>query len=180
MPTIVYISPGPTYNPHSAYRSPWEALSQRFRGHILTTAPKRETIAIAAFAYSSMRSRNSAPVDSLRFFAFCVSKAAALRLKGEKVDLVTTYDPLKTGLIGVFVARIHGARFAPQVNGVYTSDAVWEDEENSLKNRIKRRMVPAIMRFVLKRSHGVKLLFAEQLAPFQSILGWPGGAGVSL
>ncbi len=78
MPTIVYISPGPTYNPHSpGYQSPWRALSQRFRGHILTTAPKRETMAIGAFAYSSMRSRNRL-IDSLRFFAFCVSKAAAL------------------------------------------------------------------------------------------------------
>ena len=38
-------------------------------------------------------------------------------------------------------------------------------------NRSKRRIYPVLMRFVLKRADGIKLLFNEQLAPFESILG---------
>jgi glycosyltransferase involved in cell wall biosynthesis len=170
MKSILYISPGPTFNPHAAaYQSEWEALSQRFSGHIFTTSSRQETIEIGGFCYRAMKSKYRA-VDSLRFLVFCLRHALTLRMVGERIALVATYDPLKTGLIGLLVARIHGARFAPQVNGVYTSDAEWLDLSDSLLNRCKRRIYPMVMRFVLKRADGIKLLFKEQLAPFESIL----------
>lgn len=171
MKTILYISPGPVFDArNSRYQSEWQALSQRFQGHIFTTSPKAETIDIGRFVYRSMKSRNR-PVDSLRFLVFCVSKSVALRMKGERIALVATYDPLKTGLIGAIVARIHGARFVPHVNGVYTSDAQWLDQEDSWANRLKRRFYPLVMRFVLGRADGLKLLFKEQVALYQDILG---------
>jgi len=170
MPTVLYISPGPTYDPRSPdYQQFWHALSQRYEGHILTTAPRNETVTLGRFVLHAMESRNT-PLDSLRFVFFCLAKSIGLRNRHGRVDLVTTYDPLKTGLIGLMVARVHRARFAPQVRGVYTSEAVWIDQGNSIGNRVKRRLVPAIMRFVLRRADGVKLLFNEQLAPFREIL----------
>jgi glycosyltransferase involved in cell wall biosynthesis len=171
MTTMLFISPGPTYNSRSPqYQRAWETLSQRFRGYVFTTSPKAETIDIGRFVYMSMNSRNRL-LDSLRFLVFCVAKSVALGIKGERIALVATYDPLKTGLVGAVVARIHGARLVTQVNGVYTSDAQWLDEKASIVNRLKKRVYPAVMRFVLKRADGIRLLFEAQLAPFQDILG---------
>ena len=77
MKTILYINPGPTYNPRSPdYQLEWEQLSQRFQGHLFTTSPTEETFDIGRFVYWSMKSRNRL-LDSLRFFVFCVSKTAS-------------------------------------------------------------------------------------------------------
>jgi glycosyltransferase involved in cell wall biosynthesis len=87
-------------------------------------------------------------------------------LSGKKFDLVVTYDPIKTGLIGVIVSRILGARFAPEVNGLYTSDAEYLDGGEKLSVKAKKVIIPAIMGWVLKRAHGIKLLFDSQIDPF--------------
>ena len=84
MTAILCITPGPTYNSRSPQSQlEFEALSQRFRGHIFTTSPSDETINIGRFVYRSMKSRNR-PLDSLRFFVFCLSRSVALRIKGRE------------------------------------------------------------------------------------------------
>ena len=95
--------------------------------------------------------------------------AIKIRKSRSQIYLVTTYGPLKTGLIGLVVARITGAKFAPEVNGVYTSKAQWLDMPNSISNKIKKIVYPIIMRFVLKRADGVKLLFKDQIRPFNKL-----------
>jgi len=168
--TILYISPGPTYNVHSnLFQSEYKQLSQYYQGYIFTTSSKREKIAIDRFEYLSMRSDNS-KIDVIKFSIFCIWQAFRILLQGSKIHLVVTYDPLKTGLIGLVVARIHNAKFAPQVNGVYTSPAEWLDEADNVNNKLKRRVYPMIMRFVMKRSDGIRLLFKEQINKFTDSL----------
>ncbi|HEX8948211.1 MAG TPA: glycosyltransferase [Dissulfurispiraceae bacterium] len=168
--TIAYISPGPTYNAHSPlYQRVFKKLSGNFRGYILTTGSATETFPIGNFTYSSIRAKYSA-ADSLRFFSFCWESASRIRDKGERIKLVTTYDPLKTGLIGLAVSRMHRARFAPEVNGVYTSPAEWIDNAGSIGTKVKKTLYPQIMRFVLKHADGIKLLYKEQISPFGEVI----------
>jgi len=107
--------------------------------------------------------------SNLRFAKFCIWNAIRLAKNHIKIDLVTTYDPLKTGLIGLAVSRLLGAKFAPEVNGVYTSPAEWLDLPNSLVNRMKQKIYPKIMGFVLRRANGIRLLFDGQITPFEQI-----------
>ena len=67
------------------------------------------------------------------------------------------------------VAKITRAKFAPEVNGVYTSQAEWLDEPDSLSNKAKRTVYPIIMRYVLSRAHGIRLLFEDQINPFKRV-----------
>ena len=72
-------------------------------------------------------------------------------------------DPLKGGLLALLAARIMGARFAPEVNGDFTHPANYMDGESGLKARLKRRLMIAIGRFVLKRADGARMLYPQQL-----------------
>lgn len=170
MKTLLYISPGPTFNAQSElYQSGYISLSNNFSGYVFTTSPRNESLEIGRFKYISMKWENS-KINVLIFLIFCVWQSVLLRIRHERIDLVTTYDPLKTGLIGLIIARIHGAKFAPEVNGVYTSPAEWLDESDRLENIIKKRLYPYIIEYVLKHADGIRLLFKEQVDPFQNEL----------
>jgi glycosyltransferase involved in cell wall biosynthesis len=125
---------------------------------------------IGDFKYASMLSKENM-ISSFRFLLFCVGNAYKLSREGVKIDLVVSYDPLKTGLIGLIVSRILHTKFIARVNGVYTSDAEWVDSPRSLSVKTKKKIYPLIMRFVLKRTDGIKLLFNGQIDVFNSILG---------
>jgi len=109
-------------------------------------------------------------ISKLKFGLFCIQNAIKILGTNQKIDLVTTYDPLTTGLIGLIVSRILKAKFVPEVNGVYTSSANWIDGIESISTKLKRAIIPIIMRFVLKRSDGVKLLFQSQIDPFKEVV----------
>lgn len=168
--TLLYISPGPTYWPHyPLYQDEFLELSKTFRGYIFTTSPRNETFPIGDFVYLSMKSTNS-KVDRFRFFFFCIWNAIKILIQKGKIDLVDTYDPLTTGLIGLVISRIHKSKFSPAVNGVYTSPAQWMDGPDGLEKRMKRVLYPVIMRFVLKHADGIRLLFKNQIDSFKNVV----------
>jgi glycosyltransferase involved in cell wall biosynthesis len=170
MKTIAYISPGPTYNAHSElFQSKHQYLSKHFIGYIFTTSPKYECFNIGNIEYISMKSGNK-KIDILRYVLFCLWFSLKLLIQGKRIQLVTTYDPLKTGLIGLMVALIHRAKFAPEVNGVYTSPNLWLDEVDKWETKLKKCIYPIVMKFVLKNADGIRLLFKEQIDPLKDIL----------
>ncbi len=169
MKTILFINPGPTYYPHSeSFQASFKNLSTYYTGYIFTTSPKNEHFDIDNFKYMSMRSKNRS-IDTIWFFILCLWHSIIIVLKGKKIDLVTTYDPLKTGIIGLIIAIILRTKFAPEVNGVYTSPAEWLDEPHIIKNKLKKHFYPIIMKLVLKHADGIRLLFKEQINSFQDV-----------
>ena len=167
---IVYISPGPTWWPHSPeYQENYLALSKKFKGYILTTSTRMESIQIGNFMLKSIAFTPGVR-NSLKFARFCIEIAWRIRAGGQRIDLVATYDPLKTGLIGLIVARILQAKLATEVNGVYTSKAVLLDEKNKKQAMIKRAVYLMVMRLVVRYSEGLRLLYREQLGPFRTMV----------
>ena len=160
---LVFISPGPVFRPKNiTYQALYINLSKSFRGYIFTSSTTSNKITIADFKFNAIASKFSF-IDNIRFFLFCIFNAIKLRIQKIKVDLVITYDPIKTGLIGLFFSKIVGAKFSPEVNGVYTSPAEWLDLHDNLKNRLKKFLIPIIIRFVLNNADGIKLLFKGQI-----------------
>jgi glycosyltransferase involved in cell wall biosynthesis len=165
--TLLYISPGPTYRPHSPlYQDEFIELSKTFNGFIFTTSPRNETFPISNFTYFSMESRYT-KLDRLRFLFFCAWNAIKILIRKEKIDLVSTYDPLSTGLAGLIISCIHKAKFCPAVNGVYTSPAQWIDGRDGFEKRVKKVIYPIIMRLVLRHADGIRLLFKNQIDMFR-------------
>lgn len=167
---ILFVNPGPSYNAHSElYQNQFHYLSTGYQGYIFTTGSKKETFPIGEFTFISMI-HGSGILCSVHFLFFCIWEALRLLRQGNRIDLVVTYDPLKTGLIGLVVSWIHGAKFAPEVNGVYTSPAEYLDAPAGWKTAAKKKIYPLIIRFVLQHADGIKLLFKTQIAPFQGVL----------
>jgi glycosyltransferase involved in cell wall biosynthesis len=168
--TILYINPGPAWHVHSeAYQRQYLELSKSFKGYILVTSGKDETFSVGEFSIVSMKFNNGI-INIVKFVMFCIWNALKLKMEKVKIDLVSTYDPLKTGMIGMVVSKILGAKFAPEVRGVYTSSAEWVDNEKSLETQLKKRLYPMIMYVVLRSADGIKLLFKEQVDYFGKLL----------
>lgn len=170
MKTILFINPGPTFNAHSdLFQASFKILSKNYKGYIFSTSPRNDRLEIGNFKYLSMMSKNRR-IDVVKYIVFCIWQSILLRTKGVKIDLVTTYDPLKTGIIGLIISRIHGAKFAPEVNGVYTSPSEWLDDADTWESKIKRRVYPWIMQVTLVHADGIRLLYKEQIDVFRSSL----------
>ncbi|PCI14590.1 MAG: hypothetical protein COB71_02615 [Thiotrichales bacterium] len=166
--SILFISPGPTYRPKSeAFQREYINLSEAgHSGYVFSTSSVNEAMQIGRFSYLAMKS-NESIWSTIRYFYYCAREARKLKTK---VDLVVTYDPLKTGLIGLIVSRILGAKLVVEVNGVYTSPAEWLDGGHKLSSKIKKALYPKIMKFVLKRADAIKLLYRSQIESLESDL----------
>jgi len=166
---ILIINPGPNFQPHDpSFLEQYQCLSKYFQGTILSTSSEQEDFYIEKFRYLSLKFTPK-NYSFLVFRKFCRQYAQAELGNNNRFDLVTSYDPLKTGLIGAGIAKMHKTKFAPEINGVYTSPSEWLDDSQKLSNQIKKRIYPLIMRYVLKRADGARLLFKEQIDPFQDI-----------
>ena len=148
----------------------YDRLSQYFDGDLITSSEIEEVLRakkISKFGLICVKYKyKHRIISNVRFIGYCILYAIKSRISNSTYDLVVTYDPLKTGLVGLIAARIMRAKFAPEVNGVYTSPNEWIDEEKRLSTRLKKTFYPKIMRFVLRHSDGIKLLFDGQIEQF--------------
>ncbi len=162
--TVLFIAPGPTYNANSSlFQAKFIALSPFLNSYLLTTSDKTEDIQMDDLAYYSMQ--RARRFTNLKFIIFCLRKSLTLRKHGG-IDCIITYDPLKTGFVGVLLKKILGTKLIVEVNGVYTSSVVWEDDRDCLLKKIKQWLVPNLMRFVFNLSDGIKLQFPTQIDQF--------------
>ena len=167
---LLVVLPGPLWEIPSTLRRRMERLSERFEGRIVTSMEKPGRYPIGAFELTALRYRRGAlwkPWMHLKYLLYGIKLGLAARWGGERWDLVVAYDPLRSGLIGLLVARLAGARFAPEVNGVYDSYANYLEGSAYPVLAFKRWLYPRLVGFTLSRSDGIKTLFPSQLRNFQ-------------
>lgn len=173
---LLVILPGPLWEVPTTLRKRMERLSERFEGRIVTTMEKPGEHAIGRFALTALRYRRGAawkPWMHLKYLLYGIRLGLGARLGGERWDLVVAYDPLRSGLIGLLVARLAGARFAPEVNGVYDSYANYLEGGSRPMLALKRRLYPLLVAFTLRRSDGIKTLFPSQLKAYKDRIRTP-------
>lgn len=164
---VLFITPGPKQSINERY---YEELGKFCDGTIITTSDLDAILVtrrIANFDFRCVKFRFTHRLySSLALTLYCIFFSLMQRVRGTRYDLVVTYDPIKTGAIGVLCSRILRARFTPEVNGVYTSDAEYLDGGQDFITRLKKAIVPPIIGWVLSHAKGVKLLFDRQIEPF--------------
>ncbi|MDQ3000749.1 MAG: glycosyltransferase [Fibrobacterota bacterium] len=173
---ILFILPGPLWEIKDTLRKRMERLSERYQGRLVTTMPEAGEHRLGNFCLTALKYRRGAiwkPWMNLKFLLYGCFLALRARFGGESYDLVVTYDPLRSGLIGLLVARLAGARFAPEVNGVYDSYANYIDDGSAPVLAFKRWLYPRLVGFTLARADGVKTLFPSQLKRYKDRIHTP-------
>ncbi|SCZ55943.1 glycosyltransferase family 4 protein [Thiohalomonas denitrificans] len=165
--SILLLFPGPKYDLDRQFGERLALLSRDFEGEVLTSGSSDESRTYDSFCLRAIH-RNR--VINIRFALFVIGTALRHRLGGRTFDLVVSYDPIKTGILGIVAARILKAKMVTEVNGDYAEDIHYVDEVTGRKAVIKKALYGLIIRFVLLRCSGIKTLYPGQLAPFRKSL----------
>lgn len=170
---LLFILPGPLWEIRDSLRKRMEQLSERYQGTLVTTMAASGSHRLGAFTLRALRFRHFKAWVHLKYLLYGVWLALRARLGGPSWDLVVTYDPLRSGLIGLLIARLAGARFCPEVNGCYDSYANYIDDKPGPMLAIKKWLYPRLVRFTLSQADGIKILFPRQLDSFLPALRRP-------
>lgn len=154
---LLFIYPGAVYRVEDEiFKKKYHLLSRYFDGYIFAKSGGDKLSIIDGFElYTTSETRKF----SLLLVLFKILK----HVKRKDIDYIICYDPLVSGLMGVFFKTYLSAKLIVEVNGVYTSEAVWFGYRNKFKAYFKKWAAPLVMKFVLDRADGIKLLFNGQI-----------------
>ena len=170
---VAFLKVGPFYNPKdlSNYKK-LEYLSGSFCGDILTVVNMKEfrNYRVSNFKirglYLSRFIWHKPPLRNIFYTLFVLTWAFGQRFRNQQIDFIVTYDPLVTGFLGLLTSRIVKGKLAVEINGNYkaalTLNGINADFLSGLKDTLGFWIIP----FVLKKAHGIKLLYKRQLDPF--------------
>jgi glycosyltransferase involved in cell wall biosynthesis len=161
---------GPTYKAED-FEPTLRLLSQRFTGELWSHGSYDADIMFGRMRLYVVKERSRArSLDYLRFARAVLRRARELRSVRPSLRLVvTSYDPFKSGLLALCVARLIGGRFVCEVNGNYGDPANFAHVSSATWTRIRLLQMRLLGSFVLHRADGVRLLFADQLRNFVSL-----------
>ncbi len=159
---ILYIFPGPKYDLEHDFKVRLEALSAYCTGTLFVTGKENEIRHYGDFLLKSIRYKEPKSILTIKYFFTVLSLALSMKRQGG-LDLIVTYDPLKTGLIGLVIARLLQVKVATEVNGDFSAWENYCEVKNKRLRAFKRKMYMAVEKFVLTRTNGFKLLYPTQV-----------------
>lgn len=166
---ILMISPGPKYNLSNAFEDRCLNLSQSFYGEVLTSGPNKKKLQYGDFLVNCYWDPfGKSLFSTVAFLIISVFKVWVGRFN-HPFDIIVTYDPLKTGLIGLIAARLSGTKLVVEVNGDYACDWNYSEIKSPAKRYLKKKAMLFVERVVLRNSDGVKLLYNGQVDYFKPL-----------
>jgi glycosyltransferase involved in cell wall biosynthesis len=164
---ILFLFPGPRYNLKSHFSQRMENLSSDFGGVVLTSCNEPLESAFGKFKVYARGEKNFRSImSSFRMFKRAKQVIRDKDSQNEKINLIVTYDPLTTGLIGVLLAKMYSIKLLVELNGDYGAPETYAD----IPSRWKRFYVLSRNKFVaslvLFFADGAKLLYKKQLDNF--------------
>jgi len=167
---LFLLSPGPNFNLEFSLRNRCENLSKNSCGLVLTSGPKYQKVKYGNFTVICIKDPlEKSLISSLGFLVVGFYQLLQAKLTGDKFNLFVTYDPLKTGLIGVLLTSLTGTKMLVEINGDYTQDVIYSEIKNVRKRKIKKWLMITIERFVLNHVDAIKLLHDKQIDFFKPL-----------
>jgi glycosyltransferase involved in cell wall biosynthesis len=140
-----------------------EGLSRFAEGTVVVLGEKGERVQMGGFQVEALPALGKGRMTRFMELRMATQRAAA---EMDRLDAVVTYDPLRSGLLGSWVAKARGIPLIVEVNGDYSHPANYSDLDSPLARWLKRKSFMGLERFVLRRASGVRLLFPEMLDSF--------------
>lgn len=167
MKNIIFFAPGPKYNIEQDFKSRCELLSRNFSGWFFTSGPSSEEKFYENFGVKCFKdSLGKRTLTYIKMFFSALALIFRARSSGRPVDLLISYDPLKTGVMATILGKLTKTKVIVEVNGCYDNPWIYHDISNPVHKMVKRRACFAFEKFSLKRAQGIKLLFEEQISEF--------------
>lgn len=162
-PRLLLVYP-PRHDAATRFRTLATGLSERFRGTILTASEEPADLMIGRFRVLSVPRRwgkkNEANARMLRAGSTLVLQA---RRKGDPFQLVSAYDPLRTGLLASALRVMAAAKLVVEINGDYATPVNYATIADPRAREAKRLASIATQRVVLAQADGIKPLHAGLL-----------------
>jgi hypothetical protein len=109
---ILMVLSGPVFEISPWMKKKFEGMSAKFEGMALTSMPEPLELQVASITVKAVKvSRKARLWGNLRYYAFALGIAFKSRREGNAPELITSYDPLKTGLLASLLKGITGAKF---------------------------------------------------------------------
>lgn len=169
-PRILFLGGGPFFPDSIPNLEKFQALSEYFDGEILT--PMIGSTGIDRLGNFRLNTytyvQNSSILRNAYAFASIVFRGLGISLRRGRFDVIISPNPLSTGLAGLLLARLSGARSVIEVNGNFESAFKFGREgqsEVTWMDRLKERVSKVIIPFSLRRASVVKLVYRHQLDP---------------
>ena len=154
---LLFIYSGAVYGINDEiFRHKYRLLSQKFAGYVFVKSGGDNLFSIDRFMLHAIS-------EKTKFSSLILFWKILRHVKRSEIGYIICYDPLVSGFIGSILKTYLNAKLIVEVNGVYTSKSVWVEYGNSFKAKIKKAFVPYVMKFVLHRANGIKLLFEGQI-----------------
>ena len=163
---LFMVRDGPTYSLDDL-AAICSLLSQRFRGELWSYGSYEADVEVGRMRIRVLKDRSQRKIVNFVPFARAVlRRARELRAVRPERVVVTSYDPLKGGLLAWRVSQVLRGAFLCELNGVYG------DPNNLLHIRsapvrwLRSVVVGALAPFVLRQADAVRLMFTGQLGNF--------------
>jgi glycosyltransferase involved in cell wall biosynthesis len=166
---LFMVQTGPSYST-TELEPVCRLLSERFSGEIWAYGSYDADMLLGRIRLRVIRERSRYRMVTFVLFARRVLRRALELSRARPRSLVvTSYDPFKGGLLALRVARILGAPFVCEVNGVYGDPSNFSHVRFVLWQRLRLAQMRLLGSFVLRRADAVRILFAEQLRDFVTL-----------
>jgi glycosyltransferase involved in cell wall biosynthesis len=176
MKTALFLTAGPYFWPHQkTSTAKYEMYSRHFGGYIFSFVCSREwrRVDIGNFkligCHISDRLYGNIIARTLVRAVFAIAMSTYLHFFKRRLDVIITWDPFMTGLLGWMISKITGARLIVEMNGDYGEPRNWDLDKGDWLSSLKFRYVHLVTPFVMNRADGVKLLYPSQVAAFRGL-----------
>lgn len=176
MKRLLFLTLGAYFNPDALpKKEKYLRLSSFYEGDIIAIITRKEfrNYNIGNFTlkglYLPQRISYMNLIRNLLYTIFTLFSTIYSNYFKKKYDVIITYDPFATGLLAFIISKIIKVKFVVEVNGNYNAAFISEFKKVKFSEKIKKKITKFIIPFVLKRADRVKLLYENQLAPFNGI-----------
>jgi len=176
MRKVVFVTAGPYFWPHQkSHTAKYEMYSEHFGGYILSFVSDRawRRIDVGNFRligfYIPYWLYNNIVARNLLRTVFVIGTCLRLRWFRGGFDLIVTWDPFMTGVLGWVAARLTGTRVVVEVNGEFGEPKNWGLEHGGYLDRLKFWYVQRVVPFILNRADATKLLYPTMVDAFKGL-----------
>jgi glycosyltransferase involved in cell wall biosynthesis len=168
VPYLFILKNGPIYGLDDYVAYQIQTLSEGFRGELWVNGSFNASTPIGRFHANVVLEEEGGNrlAFTYHYFRKLLARARVVDREVTGPKVIITYDPLRNGLMGHLISRALGWPLIVEVNGTFANPNIYADSSGFVARTLKPALSRLIGRFVIKRAHGVRLLFDEQLRGF--------------